>query len=150
MGTESIIEMIVEISRGICLFLLIVMSMTDMKIRKIPFVVLAAGNAVAGLYQLVFRQEDMISIAGGAMVGIIFLIAGRLTGESIGYGDGMGILGLGIYLGFWKLLEVLVGAFFFLAIGAVVALCRKKMSRKCALPFYPFLTAGYAVWLVIG
>lgn len=150
METESIIEIIVGISRGGCLIFLIVLSVTDMKIRQIPALALTAGNAAAVLYQMACRQEDFISIAGGAAVGIVFLLIAKLTRESIGYGDGLGILGLGIYLGFWKLLEVLASAFFLLAVGAAIILGRKKMSRKCALPFYPFLTVGYAAWLVIG
>lgn len=140
----------IEIGRGICLFILIVLSVMDMKIREVPLALLAVVNAAAILYQLIFQNEDFISIAGGAVIGAAFLLIGRFTRESIGYGDGLGILGLGIYLGLWKLLEVLAVAFFLLAFGAIVILCGKKMSRKCALPFYPFLTVGYAVWLVIG
>ena len=73
------------------------------------------------------------------------------------------ILLLGIYLGIWKLLIVLSGAFFLLTLAAVVLLSyysirgkgmaqgtvgMKKISRKYALPFYPFLTCGYILYLV--
>ncbi|MGN1165772.1 MAG: prepilin peptidase [Lachnospiraceae bacterium] len=142
--------MTAEISRIICFCILLVLSLMDIRCREIPAVVLILGDLSAVIYQIVFQQENIVVTVGGIAVGAIFFLISKATEEGIGYGDSFGILGLGIYLGLWKLMEVLAVTFFLLASGAIFALCLNKMSRKYALPFYPFLTAGYLIWVFIG
>lgn len=138
-----------EISRFVCLGILAGMSVMDIKVRKIPILMLVTGIVAAIIYQVVFRTENLMIVIGGMAIGVFFFLVSMITGENIGYGDCFGILGLGIYLGIWKLLEVLAGTFFLLTCGAMVALLRKKMSKKCALPFFPFLAAGYLLWIIL-
>ncbi len=140
-------EETVEADQAVCLGILIIVSAVDIKCRKIPVEILALMNAGAIIFQCLCHREDVALIAGGMVIGIVFLAVSRITKEGVGYADSLGILGMGIYLGLWKLFEVLAGAFFLLAFCAMVVLARKKMSRKIALPFYPFLTAGYIFWL---
>lgn len=137
-----------EISQIICLGILIIISAIDIKYREIPVGILLAVNVGALVYQCLCHGEDVVLIAGGMAVGAAFLFISRVTGESVGYGDSLGIVGLGIYVGLWKLIEILTGAFFMLALCAVPVLVRRKMSRKCALPFYPFLAASYIIWVI--
>ena len=120
-----------EISRMICFGILAGMSVLDIASRKVPV-------------------KALLILAAGAAVGVLFIFMSKVTKEGIGYGDSLGIFVLGMYLGVWSLLEVLSGAFFLLAISAAVLLAGKRMSRKCALPFYPFLTIGYALWMIGG
>lgn len=136
-----------EADRIVCLGILVIVSVVDMKYRKIPVGILAVMIAGACVFQCLCHKEDTALIAGGVAVGIVFLFISRVTKEGVGYGDSLGILGLGIYLGLWKLFEVLAGALFLLALCAIVVLAGKKMSRKAALPFYPFLTAAYVLWM---
>lgn len=136
-----------EIDLIICLGILLIVSVIDIKYRKIPVQVLAAMNAGAILGQCLYRREDIILVAGGIAVGAVFLFVSRVTEEGVGYGDSLGILSLGIYAGLWSLLEILAGAFFLLALCAAIVLVRKKMSRKHSLPFYPFLTVAYIFWM---
>lgn len=137
-----------EIDLIMCLGILIIVSVIDIKYRKIPVQVLAAMSAGAFLGQCLCRREDIILIAGGIATGAVFLLVSRVTEEGVGYGDSLGILSLGIYTGLWNLLEILAGAFFLLALCAVIVLVRKRMSRKHSLPFYPFLTAAYIFWMI--
>lgn len=132
----------------ICMGVLMAAAVTDIRYRRIPVWILILGNVSAIIYQLLWHREDLLLLAGGVMVGGLFFLLSKVTEESIGYADSWGILCLGIYLGLWKLIEVLAGAFFLLALGAIIVLIRKKMKRKTALPFYPFLTAGYVLWMV--
>lgn len=135
-----------EVDRIVCLGILAVVSVIDIKYKKIPMEILIAANIGALVYRL-YQGENAVLAAGGAAAGAVFLIISRVTREGVGYGDSLGILGLGIYVGLWGLLEILAGAFFLLALCAVVVLAGKKMSRKCTLPFYPFLLAAYIMWI---
>ena len=138
-----------EISRFVCFGILAGMSVMDIKVRKIPVLLLVTAIVAAIIYQVLFRTENLMIVIGGMVISVFFFFVSMITEESIGYGDCFGILGLGIYLGLWKLLEVLAGTFFLLICGAMVELFRKKMSRKCALPFFPFLAAGYLLWMIL-
>lgn len=136
------------LSQMIGMGILGVLSVIDIQFRKIPVEILGMANLAVILYQLTVRKEDFWLIAGGAAVGIAFLFFSRATRERMGYGDSWAILILGIFLGLWGLLEVLASAFVLLTIVSVILLARKKMSRRCAVPFYPFLAVGYliSVW----
>lgn len=138
-----------EISRFIYFGILVGMSVMDIKDRKIPVLMLVTAIVAAIIYQVLFRTENLLIVIGGMAISVFFFFVSMITGESIGYGDCFGILGLSIYLGLWKLLEVLAGTFFLLVCGAMAVLFRKKMSRKGALPFFPFLAAGYLLWIIL-
>lgn len=139
-----------EGSKIICMVILTVAALEDVRSQSVHSILLLAGNVSAILYQVLFRAENSISIAGGIAIGLLFVLVSKVTEEKLGYGDSIGILGMGIYLGFWKLLEVLCGVFFLLTIGAGVCLVFKKMDRRCTVPFYPFLTVGYLLWMAGG
>lgn len=138
------------ISRGICLVILAILSVIDFRYRKVPIQVLVIGNVGAAVYQLVTGSIDVCLILAGAGIGAVFFLVSRVTEEGIGYGDSFGILGLGIFLGIWQLLSVLAGTFLLLLIIIIPVLCIKHMSRKCSLPFFPFLTGGYLAWILAG
>ena len=87
---------------------------------------------------------------GGASIGCFFLFLSKVTREGIGYGDSWGILVLGLYMGMWNLLGVLLGALSLLLITAMVLLATGRFKRNASLPFYPFLTGGYVLVLLTG
>ena len=124
-----------------------VVSVMDICFRKIPVKMLITANVSVIVYQLIWHKENLILLIGAVIVGGLFFVLSRATKEGVGYADSWGILCLGIYLGLWNLIEVLAGAFFLLALGAVFLLCKRRMKRNAALPFYPFLTAGYVLWM---
>lgn len=85
--------------------------------------------------------------AGGLAVGGLFWLFARLSAGRLGEGDALVMVCLGLYLGLWKSLAVVLAALF-LASGAALylLLIRKKPSRT-AMPFLPFLAAGF---LIVG
>ena len=126
-----------------CMGILTVLSVIDILTHFISVKILLVLNVCAVIYQGYTRRVDIWLIMGGICVGMILLLISKITHESIGYADSWLILILGIYLGLWELLEVLAGALFVLALASVLVLVMKRMSRKCVLPFIPFLAAGY-------
>lgn len=102
------------------------------------------------IYQVLMGNVDWkLSVAGG-LSGILFLWISKITNEAIGYGDSLAILILGIYLGIWGLLEVLMTAFFILGIIGLICVVIKRKKKGLAFPFYPFLTVGYLLGVCIG
>ena len=139
-----------EISDMICLLILIYLSFWDLRKHMVPIAVIVVAGMAAVLCQIISGSVEIVSFMGGAALGLFFLLMSKVTEEGIGYGDSLGILILGIYLGFWKIVSVLLCTFFLLFCVLVPMLWRKKMSPKAGLAFYPFLTAGYFWVLMMG
>lgn len=134
--------------RWIVLGILLGVSYVDIRARRVPVYVFWAGIVMVLLYRVFCQNISLWELLMGLGPGILFLFVSRVTREGIGYGDSWGILILGGYLSFGELLEVLMTAFILMAVYAVILLSLKKMSRKCKMPFFPFLTCGYTVLLL--
>ena len=139
-----------EISQVFCMGILLSLSVIDIHFRRIPVDILVMASIAALVYQGITRQADLWMAAGGAGVGILFLLVCKVTREGFGYGDSWAILALGIYLGLWGVLDVLAGTFCLLAAASLICLTAKKMSRKHTIPFIPFLAAGYLLSVLTG
>ena len=63
--------------------------------------------------------------------------------QKIGYGDSLLIIVLGTFLGMWKLLILLLGAFGLAAAVSILLMIKRKFTRKSMIPFVPFLTVAY-------
>lgn len=129
---------------------LCVLSGMDITKRQIPLWLLALGGAGVTAVQFFEQQLPVFLILAGVAVGIVFLAVSKFTEEGLGYGDSILILITGIYLGFWELLGVLMGAFLFSAVFSVIFLIKKKFDRHVRYPFVPFFMAAYVVWILIG
>lgn len=134
-----------ELSQMICMGILLSLSVIDIHFRKIPTDILVLASIAALAYQGMTGKADLWLAAGGAGVGILFLMVSIVTREGLGYGDSWAILVLGLYLGLWGVLDVLIVAFGLLAVASIICLTVKKMSRKHSIPFIPFLAAGYLI-----
>ena len=139
-----------EISQVFCMGILLSLSVIDIHFRRIPVDILVMASIAALVYQGITRQADLWMAAGGAGVGILFLLVSKVTREGFGYGDSWAILALGIYLGLWGVLDVLAGTFCLLAAASLICLTAKKKSRKHTIPFIPFLAAGYLLSVLTG
>ncbi len=137
------------VSRVVCMGILAGLSVIDIRTRRIPIWGLAVWSASVFCYQL-FRilggDGDILTVVGGAGIGVLFLFVSRVTREGIGYGDSWAVLILGGYLGMWGLIETLAGVFILLALCSVICMAVKRMSREVRLPFFPFLAAGYLLY----
>lgn len=134
------------VSEMVCIGILAGLSVIDIRTRRIPvwsLVVWSIFVCCYQLFQILRGNGDILLVAGGIGIGILSLFISRVTKEGIGYGDSWAVFILGIYLGMWKLIEMLTGALLLLAVYAVICMAVKKMSRKIRLPFFPFLAAGY-------
>lgn len=129
---------------------LCVLSVLDIWKRRLPVWLLIAGAAMVVAVRICMEPSmDVMALAGGA-VGVVFLIVSKVTEEGFGYGDSLLILIMGVYLGFWNLLGVLVGAFLLSSMFAIVLLIRKGFDRNTGYPFVPFLLIAYLIWLCVG
>lgn len=139
-----------ELDQVVCACYLLGLSIFDIRSRRLPVCLLAAGAGTAALYQIITEAVPGILSMAGAAVGIVFLAVSKVTEEAFGYGDSLLILVLGIYLGFWNLLCLLVVSFTLAAGFAMIVLTIRHFKRKTVFPFVPFLSVGYFVMILFG
>lgn len=139
-----------EILYGIvgCCYLL-VLSVQDYRERMISGMLLEIGAATAVCSQILWKQSSLWECIGGILLGLLFIGISKLTREGFGYGDSILIMILGIYIGIWDLIYVLVIAFSLTAICSIFILIKFRFHRQKVLPFVPFLTVGYMSFLLL-
>lgn len=106
---------------------------------------LTAVYAVLGIFDMVLRGHSRMLLLAGAAPGLLLLSIGKLSGGAVGMGDGLVLLVCGLYMGFWRALELLTLALFLAAVWAGFLMICKKKSKKASFPFVPFLLAAYAL-----
>jgi len=88
---------------------------------------------------------DGVLVAAGAGVGLVFILISKVTREKLGVGDSLIILALGILLGFWEVMILILIAFLASACFGIVMMCWKKKNRHSSFPFVPFIALSYAL-----
>ncbi|MEE1086874.1 MAG: A24 family peptidase [Schaedlerella sp.] len=132
---------------GCCYLLLL--SIQDIRTRMVSQRILIIGGTLALIVQSVLKLYPLELCVAGGLLGVLFIGISRLTREALGYGDSFLITILGIFLGIWNLMYVLVIAFIISALVSMVVLIRFCYNRKKTLPFIPFLTAGYMAFIIL-
>lgn len=131
---------------------------TDFRERVVPnrilVLLLCLFVIILGLHGIK-DMDAVIRILPSVVLGLVFCaisfgIGYLLSHGSMGAGDVKLVLVMGLYLTG----EYVVGAVFYgciiSAAYSVIQLARKKLSRKDAIPFVPFLFAGVIIRYLIG
>lgn len=143
--------------KGLLLLYLLILSVFDLRERKIPVALLFCGTlgAVCGsgwtLVSVIREQGQwqwpFLSMLLGMVPGVFVIAMARLT-EKVGAGDGWILCNLGlltdyrICVGLWGMSIIIMAIFS----GGMLAL--KKVKGNTRIPYLPFLTLAYVVGLV--
>lgn len=120
----------------------------DIRYKRIPLWVQGMG-VIFGCIGIIIQGQGLQWANLFALIpGIFLLVLSFVTGESIGYGDGISVLILGGLAGFNNCMWVLCISLIFISMAGIILLAIKRASRKTKLPYIPFLLAAESVWLV--
>lgn len=119
----------------------------DVRHRRIPLYVIISALAAALVMLLCLHHEAITGYVGGAAIGIVLLLAGRLTAEGIGYGDGLAFVVTGMLLGMRENMVLLCISLVLSAFYSIFLVICKKGNRKTAIPFLPFMLCACIVLL---
>lgn len=128
------------------LFLLIPNAYADLR-RKQILPVWTVLCAVAALLWQLWQGSSLPVMIAGALPGCLLLLIGYLKPDSVGMGDGLVICGLGSWAGAETTIELLFIACLLMVTAVLPGLLRKKIERKTALPFVPFLLSAALLYL---
>lgn len=116
----------------------------DLKQQSLPRMFLILFSVIAGTGRLLVKGLSIKAIGWGILPGIVILLIARFTKEKIGYGDGWGILILGVLKELPDLLCLLLIAFSISGIWGMWHILVRKKSPDDTIPFYPCL---FGAWL---
>ena len=129
--------------QGLELLFLGIGSYLDIRDRELPVIFLTVFGVLVIFCNVVWNYQGFRNVIIGGMIGATFLLTGWVTKESIGYGDGIGLVILGILEGFPGMIPVIFGAFLFSGIYGLWKLVGLKKSVSDTMPFYPFLLMAF-------
>ena len=126
---------------------LIALAIFDLKYKEIPLLPVAIGGCIGAVFCFMEEQNIMVVIAA-CLPGIMMLVFSRLAGEVMGYGDGIVLLLMGVFVTLDKILFITCIAFCFAGGVALILFVFFQKKGKYRLPFIPFLCASYLLdWL---
>lgn len=137
------------IQRLIVLSMLTACSREDILYRRICIRWLAYFAAAGIFCQFVAKKQLFPELLLGLVPGFAILIFSVLSRGSIGQGDGMILMVVGICLGAAATMRIIVYAVFVSAVCALFLYFGKKKDRDYEMPFVPFLLAAFLSDMVL-
>lgn len=99
---------------------------------------------IEGILLWVFAEKHpVVEIVQAILPGLSVLLAAFITKGSIGEGDGVILLIIGLLLGGAFALRIFMYALFFCACYAIFLLIIRKKNRKYEIAFVPFMLLAY-------
>lgn len=133
------------IKLAIIIFALTVNSISDVKKRRIflgIIGILFAGGVLFRIYDKTLVSFDTLYCL---IPGVLTILLSFVSKGSVGLGDALMILSLGLYMKANEILSVIMVAVTLAGIVALVCVTVLKKGRKYELPFIPFLYIGFVV-----
>ncbi len=132
-----------EIKNVIILIYLGILAGMDVKKRQISLV-LTGVLFLSGIgWQILVEQTSWPEWLLSLLPGAGFLLLGYVSREQVGYGDGLLLLTVGIWLGFGQTFGIVTLGLVFCSVLCGVLLMKKKMQRQDSVPLVPFLLLGF-------
>ena len=142
-------RMIYYLNGSLMLSYLAINSFTDIKKKKIYVIVSLFFFVVGLVFSIISKQQSLISLLGGVGIGVILLLVGKFSRQSVGFGDGLIFLVTGLYLGFTRNIVLLLYGLIICAVSSVILITFKKFKLKDKIPFAPFVLVAYVSMLLL-
>lgn len=134
------------------LIMLIILSIEDIAHKKIS-VRMTYASIIAALscaaYGIIIQKDPAANVVWALVPGAIMLGLAFISGEKLGYGDGIVMMTVGLVFGAYSAISAAIIALFFSTIVSVILLVIRHANRNTRLPFIPCITAAVGV-MVLG
>ncbi len=140
-GEENVYQE--EVKNAIILLYLGILAGMDVRKRQISLV-LTGVLFLAGVgWQIMVEHALWLECLLSLLPGAGFLLLGYVSREQVGYGDGLLLLTVGIWLGLGQTFGIVTLGLVLCSVLCGVLLMRKKMRRQDSVPLVPFLLLGF-------
>lgn len=129
---------------------MIICAVKDIKSKTIPVWMIVLFGIIAILYSGFWGNRGLLPTLYSLIPGAFLLTLSLCTRESIGYGDGLLMLPLGMLVGLSVCVRTVVWGMVMSGVCALILLVCRKAKGKTQIPFIPFLTMGLGVVFFAG
>ena len=133
-----------KFSLGVVGIMLVIQTLFDVKYKKVPVIVTAIGGFI-GVIILLIQQRFNTEVLWALLPGCLCMLYSKVSRESLGYGDSLMVLILGLFYSLDQLLVLLMIAFGIAGCTALMLLVIFHKSKKDEMALFPFLFAAYMV-----
>ena len=130
---------------------LIGLSVSDLKYKKINRAAAYIFVILGAICMFIFRPGDNLVLS--ILVGAAVLLLSALSREAVGYGDGLILMGIGLFLG-WRvaLYSLTIGILLSSPVSLIYMAKNKHKGPdvKKEIPFVPFLLMGLILGQLYG
>lgn len=138
-----------KVRESLLMAFLVLNAWNDIRTRSI-WLRSAWGFGILGLLYGFGTGEMIFSELWPALLpGLAFLAVGKLSRQSVGYGDGIVIMVMGLYVGIRTLAYSLMLSLVCAAMWAIILVIFFKKKKQEQFPFLPFILLGYlgGLWI---
>lgn len=137
-----------DIIKMVWIFLILAIgSISDIRYNNVTFryLILSASGCIA----LSVPCFDTLNFFTGLLPGLFLLLFARISSGAIGDADAYAVCFIGVLLGLYTAVTILMIALLVICIYAQILIITKKAGRRSRLPLYPYLTAAFLLRLMI-
>lgn len=137
-----------RITEGVVLGFLCICAVFDIRRKEIPSVLIGVGVSAALFINVWGLIKGSISFteAGSCLLpGVFFLLMSLCTKEKVGFGDGLMLLVIGLFTGFYHCFFVLCISLILSAAFALILWLMHRVGKESRIAFAPFLVIGMGV-----
>lgn len=144
--------MVIQLVQNVVSLILIgILSLQDIRYKQLKGIVLIPF-AVLGFIMRLIASGIFTSLIA-SIPGLLLILFSLLTDEKLGYGDGITILGLCLWLNIGSAMRVLMTSMSLLVLTSLILIIALKISRKnkvkdIRLPVIPYILAGLVVMFI--
>ena len=141
-----------QMAQALALLIMMQPAISDYRARSFNGLPVLFTGMGAGLVMMGIRilQEGacraLLWYPAGLLVGLIFLLMAYVTGEAVGYGDGVMMLVLGFLLGLSRITVILMIALSLICLRGLYLIAGRHMGGKHELPFLPYMLTAQVLY----
>lgn len=132
-----------EVKNAIVLLYLGILAGMDVRKRQISLSLTGALFLTGIGWQILVEDTSWPEWLLSLLPGAGFLILSYVSREQVGYGDGLLLLTVGIWMGLGQTFGVLTLGLVLCSVLCGALLARKKIRKQDSIPLVPFLLLGF-------
>lgn len=113
-----------------------------------PLILVVVGVVTAfgaSLYQIGNGTISIFEAGLSLLPGVFLLLISFCTREKVGYGDGLILLAIGLFTGFYQCFLIVCISLIISSVFGLLLLVFRKADKNSEIPFVPFLVIGMGV-----
>ena len=133
-----------KFSIGVIGMVLAIQTFFDVKYKKVPVIITAIGGII-GCIILFIQQRFNTEVIWTLLPGCLSMLYSKVSRESLGYGDSLMVLVMGLFYSLDQLLILLMIAFGIAGFTALILLVVFHRNKKYEIALFPFLFSAYVI-----